>query len=296
MSVEHNSLLTIGMPVYNNEKFVHDALESLLNQTYGNFEIIISDNSSTDNTSKICLEYEKKDKRIRYIRQKENIGPHKNFRFVLEQARGEYFMWAATDDYWLPQFIEYNMKALENNRNLVGSISQINLYYDRHDDKFIKFENYDNQKFVFATNGNYEERVRTALRAKQASNIYSVFRTKELVESWINDIFWTLDFAVLLRLLKRGDFNIINEVLMYRYQQKTSKSIIGSLLRLDVGIKKIIFLGFPFTIWCWKNLGKKIFIKNIMFFVKHNMRCQLIILLETIRICKRIVSGQEKFW
>jgi len=66
--------VTIGLPVYNGEKFIRKNLDSLLSQSYPYFELIISDNASTDSTSSICKEYEKKDKRIRYIRQKKNMG------------------------------------------------------------------------------------------------------------------------------------------------------------------------------------------------------------------------------
>lgn len=102
------------MPVYNGESFIRDALDSLLNQTYTNFQIVISDNGSTDQTEQICSEYVQRDSRIRYVRQPENKGAYHNFRFLLEDATEEYFMWAAADDRWLPQFLEKCLEALEN--------------------------------------------------------------------------------------------------------------------------------------------------------------------------------------
>ena len=80
-------LVSIGMSVYNGEKYIRQTLNSLLNQTYKNFELIISDNASTDETKKICEEYAKREKKIKYIRQKENMGATYNFKFVLEQAK-----------------------------------------------------------------------------------------------------------------------------------------------------------------------------------------------------------------
>ena len=74
--------VSIGLPVYNGELFLKKALDSLLNQTYSNFELIISDNNSTDSTQKICQEYAKNDKRICYIHQEKNIGAFSNFSFV----------------------------------------------------------------------------------------------------------------------------------------------------------------------------------------------------------------------
>ena len=90
--------VSIGMPVFNGEKFIREALDSLLAQNFTDFELIISDNASTDSTEAICREYEARDDRIRYVRQAENMGPVANFRYVLDEAVGEYFMWAAADD------------------------------------------------------------------------------------------------------------------------------------------------------------------------------------------------------
>lgn len=105
--------VSIGMPVYNAEKYIRGALDSLLSQTFTGFELIISDNASTDETGEICQEYAQKDWRIHYIRQAENIGPMANFQFVLSQAKGKYFMWAAHDDRRAPAFLERAVALLE---------------------------------------------------------------------------------------------------------------------------------------------------------------------------------------
>ena len=97
--------VSIGMPVYNGEKYIREALDSLLAQTFTDFELIISDNASTDGTEAICREYAARDPRIRYVRQSENRGPTANFHFVLDEAVGEYFMWAAYDDLWGNHFL-----------------------------------------------------------------------------------------------------------------------------------------------------------------------------------------------
>ncbi len=113
--------LTIGIPVYNADKYITDALDSLLNQTYGNFVIIISDNASTDNTEEICKKYEKKDSRIKYIRKKENIGMKHNFLSILKLAKTEFFMWAASDDLWHKDFIRTLITNLENNKKSISA-------------------------------------------------------------------------------------------------------------------------------------------------------------------------------
>lgn len=105
-------LVSIGVPVYDGEKYIRRALDSLLAQDYENFELIISDNASTDDTLQICRRYATRDKRIRLNVNTYNLGVVPNFRAVLEMARGEYFMWAAVDDFWYPNFISTLLNEL----------------------------------------------------------------------------------------------------------------------------------------------------------------------------------------
>ena len=80
--------LSIGLPVYNGQNYLAESIEALLGQSYEDFELIISDNASTDDTADICRRYEKQDSRIRYFRQERNIGGAPNHNFLVEQARG----------------------------------------------------------------------------------------------------------------------------------------------------------------------------------------------------------------
>lgn len=98
-------VISIGMPVFNGAAHLAQALESLLAQSFTDFEIILSDNCSTDDTPGIIAEYAARDARIRAVRQPENIGGLPNFRFVLWAARGEFFMWAAYDDWHDPDYL-----------------------------------------------------------------------------------------------------------------------------------------------------------------------------------------------
>lgn len=116
-------LVSLGFPVYNSKQTVQSALLSLINQTYSNFEIIISDNASDDGTGEICSYYASRDKRIRYIRQDKNIGASENFKFVLDVAQGPYFMWAAADDVRSEDFLETNITFLNENSDFVASTS-----------------------------------------------------------------------------------------------------------------------------------------------------------------------------
>jgi len=98
-------VISIGLPVYNGEAHLAEAVDSLLAQTFSDFEIILSDNCSTDATPGIIARYAARDTRIHAVKQSENIGGLPNFRFVLEAAKGEYFMWAAYDDWHDPNYL-----------------------------------------------------------------------------------------------------------------------------------------------------------------------------------------------
>ena len=98
--------LTVGLPVYNGENYLAESLDALLGQSYADFELIISDNASTDGTADICRQYEKKDARVRYFRQPQNVGLAPNHNFVVEQARGELFKWASHDDLYARDLLE----------------------------------------------------------------------------------------------------------------------------------------------------------------------------------------------
>lgn len=116
---KHIPKVSIGMPVYNGEKYVREALDSLLAQTFTDFELIISDNASTDGTEDICRRYVTKDSRVRYVRQSQNMGATWNLNFVLEEARGEYFMWAAHDDFWDSRYLRTCLAAFNRSGKIV---------------------------------------------------------------------------------------------------------------------------------------------------------------------------------
>jgi glycosyltransferase involved in cell wall biosynthesis len=115
----NSPLVSIGMPVYNGERFIRQALDLLLKQDYTNFELIISDNASTDLTQQICIEYLKKNSRIKYYRNQVNIGSARNFSKVFSLTRGEYFFWASCHDLWEPAFISRCVEFLERNPKVV---------------------------------------------------------------------------------------------------------------------------------------------------------------------------------
>lgn len=124
---EKKPRVSIGMPVFNGEKMLEESLDSLLAQERGDFELIISDNGSTDNTEGICRTYVKRDPRIRYYRSSTNRGAAWNFNHVFECSRGEYFMWACHDDLWAPEFLGCAVAVLDQHPEVVLCYSATNL-------------------------------------------------------------------------------------------------------------------------------------------------------------------------
>ena len=194
---------TIGMPVFNGERTLRPALDAILSQTLCDFELIVSDNASTDGTAAICQEYAGMDARVRYIRQPRNIGAAANFRYVLEQARGRYFMWAAADDLRSNDFLAENVRFLDSHPSYVASTSPV------------RFE--DGEFDVLAMGdgsleGSVPERIVAFLRAWHANGrFYSVFRRDPLLE-WqgFDDPYLGSDWSLILFLATRGKFKRID--------------------------------------------------------------------------------------
>ena len=112
-SMNASPRVSVGMPVYNGERYLRQAIEGLLRQTFTDFELIICDNASTDRTAEICREYAAADRRIFCFRNDRNLGAAPNYNRAFWQARGQYFFWAAHDDMHDPSFIASCVEVLD---------------------------------------------------------------------------------------------------------------------------------------------------------------------------------------
>lgn len=113
-------LVSVGLPVFNEEKFLEETLESLLTQDYKNFEIIISNNASTDLTPKICEKYAKNYRKIiKYTRNAKNIGSVANFSKVFKLSQGDFFMWAGAHDLYNKNYISASVEIMQNEQNVI---------------------------------------------------------------------------------------------------------------------------------------------------------------------------------
>ncbi len=289
--------VSIGLPVYNGEKFLRKKLDTLLEQTFTNFEIIISDNKSTDLTSKICKEYAKKDKRIIYFQQNENIGGWKNFGSVLQKAKYEYFLWTAVDDVILPQFLEETVKILDSNKKIACCSSKMKLIGKstteleiKKDDSLLKKKikktisdfGYMN---TFSASGSYEKRIDEYFKNLRHNQIfYGVFRTNEIKQAYVsNEALWS-DACTIFNILKFGELFVVDKVLMNVYDCGQGRNgMLGVTKQNHYNVIKTIFPMSPFTKWCIRNLGSKIMIKNCGFFIKINCIGELSLIIDIIR-------------
>ena len=124
------ALVSVGLPVYNGEKYLAETLDSLLAQTLNDFEIVISDNASTDRTPEICRSYQEKDHRVRYSRNDQNIGAALNFNRAVELSRAPLFHGGACDDLYQPLFLERCVDALDRDPGLVLSYTRTKMMDD----------------------------------------------------------------------------------------------------------------------------------------------------------------------
>ena len=111
--------VSIGVPVYNGQKYIRFTLDSLFAQTFGDIEILVTDNCSTDSTRQIVAEYAARDPRVMYFRNETNIGPARNYNRCIDHASGEYFKWNPADDVCHPDFVKRCVEVLDADHSVV---------------------------------------------------------------------------------------------------------------------------------------------------------------------------------
>ena len=197
--------ISIGMPVYNGQNYIAGAIESILTQSYEDFELIISDNSSTDNTQEICAYYQKKDRRIKYFRQPHNVGFEKNYLFLLNESVGNYFMWAAVDDEKSSDYLELNLKFLESNSDYVASTSPT--FFDGENPHPVKMgdKSLDDDLFY--------KRINNFFNGWHANaRYYSLVRRRVLAEFPFHEIsYYGMDWTWVVFLAKCGKLKRLDE-------------------------------------------------------------------------------------
>jgi glycosyltransferase involved in cell wall biosynthesis len=186
------------MPVYNGGIFIRDALEALLAQSFTDFELIISDNLSTDETEKICREFAARDPRVCYIRQPENRGAVANFEYVLGEAVGDFFMWAAADDLRSPECIELYLENIGN----AGGVFSTYAVFDRKDSSV----NILPVPLLSSANSR-QKNLSLFFQCLTTSAIYGLFRRNVLLELFNGRSFDWFDSYLLICIISKYGLN-----------------------------------------------------------------------------------------
>jgi len=220
-------LVGIGMPVHNAGRYLREALDSLLAQTYSHFELAITDNASQDETQAICREYSKRDKRVRYHRSDRNLGAVRNFRRAFELSRGEYFAWAAHDDLRAPRFLELCVAALEARPEAVLCCTGI---------RIIDSDGQDIPESIWPpttrpVTGSRRDRIRALARARYWYDFYGLARRAALLRTRPPQLVWGFDVVVLTELLLEGDVVYVpDDLLLYRvFPHKQQSDVLHGL-------------------------------------------------------------------
>jgi glycosyltransferase involved in cell wall biosynthesis len=223
--MKSNPQVSIGMPVFNGERYIKEAIDSILAQTFSGFELIISDNASTDKTREICQDYASRDRRIRYYRNSENLGAAKNFNRVFELSTGEYFKWAAHDDVIDPNYLSKCIDGINNNpelvlcHSMVEAIDENGKELGRYETNFKNVESrYPHKRF-----GNL------ILTDQWCFEIFGLIRSSALKNTRLIASYISSDATLRAELGLLGRFHIIPEYLFFsrEHPQRSIRTIQG---------------------------------------------------------------------
>ncbi|MEV0290017.1 MULTISPECIES: glycosyltransferase family 2 protein [unclassified Kribbella] len=202
--------LSVGLPVYNGEKYLAESLDALLGQSYGDFELVISDNASTDSTEEICREYLAKDSRISYYRQPVNIGATPNHNWTFEHSGGELFKWASYDDLYGRDLLLRCIEALDADPALVLAHAH-QAIIDGNGDIVLKVD------YPLATDDpRAPERFKSLLFGVGGDDFYGVMRSDILRRTPLNGSYHHSDRTIMAELCLYGRFHQVPELLFFR--------------------------------------------------------------------------------
>ena len=223
--------VSVGMPVYNGERHLHAAIDSILAQTLQDFELIIADNASTDGTADICKEYARRDARIQYFRHPLNIGAPRNYTYLVGPARGRYFKWASGNDICEPTMLERCVGVLDRDPSAVLCYGATRLI----DDSGGAIEHYEKDFALLESRAS--ERYRT-LRQKLALNNAQngLIRLDALRATRLVGPYAGSDLTMMATLALLGKFVLLPEMLFNRrvsegaFSGRMSTTMLGAFL------------------------------------------------------------------
>ncbi|MFD9791137.1 glycosyltransferase family 2 protein [Streptomyces sp. NPDC059070] len=207
--------LSIGLPVYNGEEYLAESLDALLGQTYEDFELVISDNASTDGTEDLCRRYAAKDSRIRYLRLPRNIGATPNHNRVFAQSRGELFKWASHDDLYARDLLRRCVEALDERPDVILAHSD-QAVIDGDGRLKVPYE------YKISTDSpRAPERLRGLLFEPGGDDFYGVLRADVLRRVKPLDSYHHADRTFVAEIALHGRFHQVPELLYFRRDHPT---------------------------------------------------------------------------
>jgi glycosyltransferase involved in cell wall biosynthesis len=207
--------VSVGLPTRNGERFLRQALDSLLAQTYPASEILISDNASTDRTPAIAQEYAASHPSVRYLRQERDFGAAANFNAVFRATTGDLFMWAADDDVWAPRYIEECVAALEAHPEAVLACTRLQFIDPSGDPIAMDYTGYDNPDVSAPS---VHTRLEILVRRNGWYQLYGLIRRKALARTRLAQDRYGMDVVLLAELAILGPFALVPAV-RFSYRQ-----------------------------------------------------------------------------
>ena len=203
--------VTLGMPAYNAENYIEIAIDSILAQSFADFELIITDNASVDNTEAICRRLAQRDSRIRYFRNERNLGAGANYNLGFRLARGEFFKWCAHDDFISKNYVQLCVEALDRDSGAVlayGPSQMVNACGDPTQPESATLEGMDNPDAAWRF-------LRTVRIGGSDCAIFGVFRRNALARSLLQQPYYQADRALLAEMSLLGRFIFVPEITFY---------------------------------------------------------------------------------
>lgn len=210
--------VTLAMPVYNGGAYIAEAVQSILEQTYEDFELIITDNASTDDTQEICLDFAKRDPRVRYYRNEQNLGAAGNYNRGFELARGKFLKWCAHDDNISSNYVEGAVRALNENAEAIMAYGRTQMI-DANGDHL------DGSASAILTDMDNPDSVKRFMLAVHAggscSAIFALFRKSALTRSTLHRGYYQSDRALLSEMALLGTFEYLPNIVFYNREHET---------------------------------------------------------------------------
>lgn len=211
-------LVTIGVPVYNDEPWLARSLDRLVGQDYEHLEIILADDGSADRSAEICRGYAQKDPRIRFVQNRFNLGPVRNHNLLFELSRGDYFAWGSGHDYFDASFVSRALALLQEEVSLVLVYGQAQ--YIGYDEKPLQ----RTTGLLEARGTDPTERFLALLGGLTNPNLfYGLYRSSVLARSALHGKGLGGDFHLLAELALMGGIAQLDEVLVYRKMDKAEE-------------------------------------------------------------------------